>query len=57
MKVVLGVKLLILLVQTKHMNPVLYFDELDKVSDTPKGEEIIGILTHLIDTSQSIQIS
>ena len=23
------------------------FDELDKVSDTPKGEEIIGILTHL----------
>ena len=35
------------------MNPVIYFDELDKVSDTPKGEEIIGILTHLTDTSQN----
>jgi ATP-dependent Lon protease len=35
------------------MNPVIYFDELDKVSDTPKGEEIIGILTHLIDSSQN----
>jgi len=37
----------------KCMNPVFYFDELDKVSDTPKGEEIIGILTHLTDTSQN----
>ena len=37
------------------MNPIIYFDELDKVSDTPKGEEIIGILTHLIDTSQNTQ--
>ena len=46
-------KIIDVLVQSKHMNPVFYFDELDKVSDTPKGEEIIGILTHLIDTSQS----
>ena len=37
------------------MNPVFFFDELDKVSDTPKGEEIIGILTHLTDTSQNSQ--
>ena len=37
------------------MNPVIYFDELDKVSETPKGEEIIGILTHLIDTSQNTE--
>ena len=35
------------------MNPVFYFDELDKVSDTPKGEEITGILTHLTDTTQN----
>ena len=35
------------------MNPVIYFDELDKISDTPRGEEIIGILTHLTDTSQN----
>ena len=37
------------------MNPVIYFDELDKVSDTPKGEEIIGILTHLTDNVQNTQ--
>jgi ATP-dependent Lon protease len=37
------------------MNPVIYFDELDKVSDTPRGEEIIGILTHLTDTTQNNQ--
>ena len=37
------------------MNPVIYFDELDKISDTPKGEEIEGILTHLTDTSQNTE--
>lgn len=37
------------------MNPVFYFDELDKISDTAKGEEIAGILTHLTDTSQNSQ--
>ena len=46
-------KIVSILMQSKCMNPVIYFDELDKVSDTPKGEEIIGILTHLIDTSQN----
>lgn len=42
-----------ILIQSKCMNPVFYFDELDKVSDTPKGEEIIGILTHLTDATQN----
>jgi ATP-dependent Lon protease len=37
------------------MNPVIYFDELDKISDTPRGEEIAGILTHLTDTTQNSQ--
>ena len=41
--------------QSKCMNPVFYFDELDKVSDTSKGDEIIGILTHLTDTTQNSQ--
>jgi len=41
------------LIQCKYMNPVFFFDELDKVSDTPRGEEIIGILTHLTDTTQN----
>ena len=44
-----------ILIKSKCMNPVIYFDELDKVSDTPKGEEIIGILTHLTDTSQNME--
>ena len=39
--------------QSKCMNPVIYFDELDKVSDTHKGEEIIHMLTHLTDPSQN----
>ena len=43
------------LMDCKSMNPVFYFDELDKLSDTPKGEEIAGILTHMTDTSQNSQ--
>lgn len=46
-------KIVDILMKCKSMNPVIYFDELDKVSDTPKGEEIIGILTHLTDTTQN----
>ena len=46
-------KIVQILMESKSMNPVIYFDELDKVSDTPKGEEIIGILTHLTDTTQN----
>lgn len=37
------------------MNPVFFFDELDKLSDTPKGEEVTGILTHMTDTTQNSQ--
>ena len=48
-------KIVDILIQSKSMNPVIYFDELDKISDTPKGEEIAGILTHLTDTSQNSQ--
>jgi ATP-dependent Lon protease len=46
-------KIVDILVKCKSMNPVFFFDELDKVSDTANGEEIIGILTHLTDTSQN----
>ena len=48
-------RILQIIIDSKCMNPVIYFDELDKVSDTPRGEEIIGILTHLTDTSQNSQ--
>lgn len=48
-------KIVSILMDSKCMNPVIYFDELDKISDTPKGEEIASILTHLTDTSQNSQ--
>jgi ATP-dependent Lon protease len=42
-----------ILMECKCMNPVIFMDELDKVSETKHGEEIIGVLTHLIDYSQN----
>ena len=48
-------KIVDILIQCKSMNPVIYFDELDKISETAKGEEIIGILTHLTDTTQNMK--
>ena len=42
-----------ILTETNCMNPVIFFDELDKVSDTPKGEEILNLLCHLTDSSQN----
>ena len=43
------------IIQSKCMNPVLYFDELDKISGTPHGEEIASMLIHLTDRSQNSQ--
>ena len=41
------------LTRARCMNPVIVFDEVDKVSDTPKGREVVGVLTHLVDPSQN----
>lgn len=41
------------LMETKCMNPIIFIDELDKVSKTENGKEIIGILTHLTDSTQN----
>jgi ATP-dependent Lon protease len=41
------------LMESKCMNPIIYIDELDKISKTDQGREIIGILTHLIDGTQN----
>ena len=43
------------LMQSKCMNPIMYFDELDKISGTPHGEEIASMLIHLTDRSQNTQ--
>lgn len=41
------------LIKTQCNNPIFFFDELDKVSLTKRGEEIVGILTHLTDPTQN----
>jgi len=46
-------KIVDILIEKKTMNPIIFIDELDKVSRTEHGKEIIGILTHLIDTAQN----
>ena len=46
-------KIVDVLIKAKCMNPIIYFDELDKVSRSEKGDEIINVLMHLIDTSQN----
>ena len=48
-------KIVQILIDSKCMNPVIFFDELDKISETPRGEEIAHILTHLTDTTQNNQ--
>lgn len=42
-----------ILMESKCMNPVIFFDELDKISATKQGEEITGVLTHLTDLTQN----
>lgn len=37
--------------ETKCNNPIILFDELDKVSETHHGKEIIGNLIHLTDST------
>ena len=46
-----------ILVESNCMNPVIFFDELDKISETKSGEEIAGVLTHLTDPSQNNSFS
>ena len=46
-------KIIDILIQSGAMNPVILFDELDKISDSPKGEELTGVLTHLTDSTQN----
>ena len=46
-------KIVDILMDTKCLNPIIFFDEVDKISNTEHGKEIIGILTHLTDQSQN----
>ena len=41
------------LIAAKSMSMVLMFDEVDKISATPKGEEVQNLLIHLTDSVQN----
>jgi ATP-dependent Lon protease len=43
------------IMHAKCMNPVFYFDELDKISQSVQGDEITSLLIHLTDRSQNEQ--
>lgn len=38
-------------------NPVLFFDELDKISETRHGEEVVNLLIHMTDATQNTQFA
>lgn len=41
------------IINANVMNPIIYFDELDKISQTDKGVEIMNLLIHLTDPAQN----
>lgn len=45
------------LIESQCMNPVIFMDELDKVSETKNGQEISGKLIHLTDFQQNNEIT
>jgi len=42
-----------ILCETGVMNPIIYFDELDKVSSSHRGDDIYNFLCHITDFSQN----
>ena len=44
------------LIETKCKNPIIFIDEVDKVSSTPKGIDVINKLIHVIDPTQNTHI-
>lgn len=45
------------LIKTKIMNPIFFFDELDKVAEDRHGDEIINTLIHITDATQNEKFS
>jgi ATP-dependent Lon protease len=41
------------LISTQCMNPIIFIDEIDKISTTDHGKEINAVLTHLTDATQN----
>ena len=41
------------LIEAGVRNPIFYFDEVDKISDTERGRELASVLIHLIDPTSN----
>lgn len=50
-------KILQNIIDCKINNPIIYFDELDKVSETDNGKDIFSFLCYLTDPSQNTHFS
>ncbi len=46
-------KLVGAMMRMQNENGIIFFDEVDKISQSEKGKEVAGILTHLLDPSQN----
>jgi len=44
------------LIEAGVRNPIFYFDEVDKISDTERGRELASVLIHLIDPTSNTSI-
>jgi len=42
-----------MLMESRVMNPIIFFDELDKISSSDKGNDINGLMIHLTDPTQN----
>lgn len=42
-----------MLMESRVMNPIIFFDELDKISMSDKGNDINGLMIHLTDSTQN----
>lgn len=45
------------IIDSKICNPIMYFDELDKVSETDNGKDIFSFLCYLTDPTQNTEFS
>ena len=46
-------KILHTLIKHKTMNPIIFFDEVDKISKTDKGNELENLLINIVDITQN----
>jgi ATP-dependent Lon protease len=46
-------KIVDILIENKCMNPIIFFDEVDKLGESFGGKDISGVLTHITDFTQN----